>query len=71
MNRMGNEQQGDTSDQAKSLPAQLAALNAVLLDQGKGISKNQHGVVKADSVLAFVAFGLGFVPYWYSIAPKM
>lgn len=61
MNRMGNEQQGDTSNQAKSLPAQLA-LNAVLLDQGKGISKNQHGVVKADAVLAFVAFGLGFVP---------
>ena len=33
-----------------------------MFDQGERIGEDQHGVVEADAVLAFVGFGLGVVP---------
>jgi hypothetical protein len=46
----------------EGLPPEFAARNAILLDQRKGVRKNQHGIFKTHPVLALVGLGLGFVP---------
>lgn len=40
----------------------LAVLDTVLFYESEGVGEDQYGVVKTDAVIAFVAFGLGFVP---------
>jgi hypothetical protein len=60
---MRDEQQDHAANQTQSLPAQFAVLDAVLVDQGVGIEKDQGGVVKRDAVLAFIAGSFGSVPF--------
>src|SRR5262249_16912169 len=63
LDRVGNEQQRHASDEAECLPAEFAALDAVLIYQCEGIGKDQHGVFEANAVFAFVSPGLGIVPF--------
>src|SRR5215467_11965530 len=62
LDRVSYQQQRHASDKAEGLPAKLAALDAVLLDEGKGIGEDQHGVLETNAVFAFVGPGLGVVP---------
>jgi hypothetical protein len=60
--RVSHKQQNDAADEAKSLPAEFAARDAVLVSEGERARKDKHGVLEANAVLAPVAPGLGFVP---------
>lgn len=60
---MGNEQQDDSFNEAQGLPAALAAFDPVLLDESERVLENMNGIFKTDTVLAFVAYRLGFVPF--------
>jgi hypothetical protein len=75
-NGVGHQQEHKASYHAEGLPPEFAAFDAILVDQGPWVGKDQHGILETHAMLARVAPGLGFIPLESdhgenSITPKM
>jgi len=60
---MSYQQEQGTIHQSQSLPPEFAILNPILLQYGKWIQKGANCCAEPHTMLAKIAFGLGFIPF--------